>query len=68
MLVGIPSSEKKEFIHEGGSGRIVELEEVQNVQSIQKQQVDSLQVDPQPDVPIAEAQPLHTPPFRRLSA
>ena len=49
---------EKEFIQEGGSGRSVELKKVQNLQSIQDSQNDS-----QPDVPIVEAQPLHTPPL-----
>ena len=53
---------EKEFIQGGGSGRSVELEKVQNLQSIQDSP-DGFQ----PNVPIVEAQPLHTPPLRRLS-
>ena len=45
---------EKEFIQERDSERTVELEEVQDLQSIQKQYVESPQVDPQPDVPITE--------------
>ena len=48
---------EKEFI-QGGSGTSVELEEVQNLQSIQDSPDGS-----QPDVSIVEAQPLHTPPL-----
>ena len=44
----------KEFIQEGANGRTVEFEEVQDLQSIQKQHVESPQVDPQPDMPIVE--------------
>ena len=53
---------EKEFIQEGGSGRSIELEKVQNLQSIQ-----DLPDGSQPNVPIVEAQPLHTPPLRRSS-
>ena len=52
---------EKQFI-QGGSGRTDELEKVQNLQSIQDSPNGS-----QPDVPIVEAQPLHTPPLRRSS-
>ena len=53
---------KKKFIQEGGRGRSVELEKVQNLQSIQ-----DLPNNFQPDVPIVEVQPLHTPPLQRSS-
>ena len=53
---------EKEFIQEGGSGWSVELEKVQNLQSIQ-----DLPNSSQPVVSIIEAQPLHAPPLRRSS-
>ena len=56
---------EKEFIQEGGSGKTIELEKVQDLWSIQKQHVESPQVDPQSDVSIIEAQQQHTLPLRR---
>ena len=53
---------EKEFIQEGGSGRFVEFEKVQILQSIH-----DLPNSSQPDVSIVEAQPLHTPPLQRSS-
>ena len=49
-------------MQEGGSRRSVELMKVQNLQPIQNSQTDS-----QLDVPIVEAQSLHTPPLRKSS-
>ena len=51
---------EQEFIQEGDNGKSIELEKVQNLQPIQDSQNDS-----QPDVPIVEVQPLHTPLFQR---
>ena len=48
---------EKKFIQEGGSGRNVELREVQDLQTIPEISVDGPQNDPQSKVPTNEIYP-----------